>query len=164
MSNLFTQQQHSFQSKENTGRIGFFGPNQPAEQESTPDGSKPMGGKSEGGMDFGYGNKAGNISLGRFNSLSSNQNIELGAEQHDDSQLTPAPSFGKITYDGGHEDASASPTLNSKSVSKAASDHTRGGNYRKQYNGRNSCSMSGSGVSGGDKGWSEQKPHYMMND
>ena len=74
MSNLFTQQQHSFQSKENTGRIGYFGPKQPAEQDAAD--SKPMGGKSEGGMDFGYGNKGGNISLGRFNSLSSNQNNE----------------------------------------------------------------------------------------
>ena len=34
MSNLFTQQQHSFQSKENTGRIGYFGPKQPAEQDA----------------------------------------------------------------------------------------------------------------------------------
>ena len=97
-----------------------------------------VGGKSDGGMDFGYGNYkvGGNISLGRFNSLSSNQNNEPVGEQilinADDSQLTPAPSFGKITNDGGHEDAAvaASPTLNSKSVSKAASDHPGGGNYR----------------------------------
>ena len=120
-----------------------------------------MGGKSEGGMDFGYGNKGGNISLGRFNSLSSNQNNEPpGGEQiliNDDSQLTPAPSFGKISNDGGNEDAAASPMLNSKSASKAASDHPGGGHYRMHHIGTTS-SMSGSGVSGCDKGWSEQKP------
>ena len=42
MSNLFTQQQHSFYSKENTGRIGYFGPKQPADQDE-------KGGKSDGG-------------------------------------------------------------------------------------------------------------------
>lgn len=123
-----------------------------------------MGGKSDGGMDFGYGNKGGNMSLGRFNSLSSNQNIEPVGDQiltNDDSQLTPAPSFGKITNDGGHEDAVSSPTLNPKSVSKAVSDHTGAGKYRMQHIGTTS-SISGS-VSGGDKGWSEQKPQYILS-
>lgn len=80
MSNLFTQQQHSFYSKENTGRIGYFGPKQDqtaAEQENGQGGlanalhqpiekDKQIGGKSECGNDNKW------PPLGRFNSLSSN--------------------------------------------------------------------------------------------
>lgn len=85
MSNLFTQQQHSFYSKENTGRIGYFGPKQDqtaAEQENNVGGGgggdpnvvhqpiekdkQIIGGKSECGNDNKW------PPLGRFNSLSSN--------------------------------------------------------------------------------------------
>lgn len=63
MSNLFTQQQHSFYSKENNG-IGYFGPK--------PDQEGKTGGKSDCG-----GNNKGAalpITIGHFNSASSNQN------------------------------------------------------------------------------------------
>ena len=46
-------------------------------------------------------------------------------------------------------------------MSKAASDHTGGVNYPKVQRIGTTSSISGS-VSGGDKGWSEQKPHYML--
>ena len=65
---------------------------------------------------------------------------------NDDSQLTPAPSFGKMSND---QHGSSDP----KSASKAASDYTGGGNYHAKHIGTHS-SISGS-VGGGDKGWSE---------
>ena len=150
MSNLFTQQQHSFYSKEQTGRIGYFG--QPAEQQQQKETEEPKAGKSEGGFE------AKGLPLGRFNSISSNQNEAAGEQNlmNDDSQLTPAPSFGKISSDPIED---ASPTLNEKSASKAAlSDHTGGGKYRAYHIGTTS-SISGSV---GDKGWSEQKPQQII--
>lgn len=144
MSNLFTQQQHSFYSKENTGRIGFFGPKPTQADQELPD---KQGGHSDGE----YDNKW--PPLGRFNSASSNQQYEANGDNapfNDDSQLTKAPSFGKMSNDC-IEDA------NSKSVGKAASEHT--GNRGKRTG--TASSISGS-VSGGEKGWSEQKPSYVV--
>ena len=48
-------------------------------------------------------------------------------------------------------------------MSKAASDHTGGAYYARVQRIGTTSSISGS-VSGGDKGWSEQKPHYMLNE
>lgn len=74
----------------------------------------------------------------------------------DNSQLTKAPSFGKMSNDCIIEEA------NSKSVSKAASDYGGGGYNRRNHIGITS-SISGSGKgSAADKGWSEQKPSYLL--
>jgi len=100
MSNLFTQQQHSFYSKENTGRIGYFGPKQPADQ----DAAEKHIGRSDGGNDNKWPR------LGRFNSVSSNQNEANGDVILIDnvSQLTPAPSFGKMSNDYNDDEKSKS--------------------------------------------------------
>ena len=85
-----------------------------------------------------------------------NDHGETNSINADNSQLTKAPSFGKMSND-------CIVDTNSKSVSKAASDYT-GGGYNRGYRIGAKISVSGSAKgSVADKGWSELKPSYLIS-
>ena len=112
MSNLFTQQQHSFYSKENNG-ISFFGPRKGEEEmekglQSDNQDLQNLGdhvhtlGKLNSGSDHSFPNAQ----------FPPDRNIDGQAE---DSEMTPVPSFGKMSNDQDDK--------NTKSISNMTSDY-----------------------------------------